>query len=154
MFPLLNLQNLSLSPTHFPNFPTMKYIIALNLQSRYARPSVGDFHYSDKHQRHIWKSKEISDIAELATEINAALQLARVMDQIDLVVRVYPIESKEAPVLEEAPFPDTQEPEPESEPSPLKLPPIHLGMSESLPTMPSGAGRSRGRPRKLAAATP
>lgn len=152
MFPLLNLQNLSLSPTHFPNFPTMKYIIALNLQSRYARPSVGDFHYSDKHQRHIWKSKEISDIAELATEINAALQLARVMDQIDLVVKVYPIESKELPSLEEPDSPDTQDPD--AEPSSLKLPPIHLGMSESLPTMPSGAGRSRGRPRKLAAATP
>jgi hypothetical protein len=125
----------------------MKYIIALNLQSRYARPSVGEFHYSDAHQRHVWKGKEISDIAELSTEINAALNLVQVMDQIDLIVRVFPV--KEAEVL-----PPNEEPA-------VKVDIQEQGAVEQeqrilpdLNTISQFPSPKRGRPRKLATATP
>jgi len=70
-----------------------KYLVALNLQSRYSRPPIGNFAYSDTHQRHVWKGKEISDIADLAEIVNEALAFVRQMDQVDLVVGVYPVAS-------------------------------------------------------------
>jgi hypothetical protein len=117
----------------------MKYIIALNLRSRYARPSVGEFHYSDKHQRHVWKGKEISDIAELSSEINAALNLVQVMDQIDLIVRVFAVNESDADVS----LQDGKDSDGHQEPA-----------SESDEPALVATSRKRGRPRKLLQATP
>ena len=68
-----------------------KYLVALNIQSRFSRPPIGNFAYSDTHQRHVWKGKEISEIADLASIVNEALTFVRQMDQVDLVVGVYQI---------------------------------------------------------------
>jgi hypothetical protein len=71
----------------------MIYLVALNIQSRFSRPPIGLFAYSDKHQRHVWKGKELTDIADLAAAVNEALAFVRQMDQVDLVVGVYQVAS-------------------------------------------------------------
>ena len=74
----------------------MTYLVALNIKSRFSRPPIGPFAFSDKHQRHVWKSQEISDIGELAEAINEALDFIRKMDQVDLIVGVYPVADSSA----------------------------------------------------------
>jgi hypothetical protein len=95
----------------------MKYLVALNLQSRYSRPPIGHFAYSDTHQRHVWRGKEISDIADLAQAVNEALAFVRQMDQVDLVVGVYPVsdlsDQSNPPTLSDL-LPAIEEPRPVS----------------------------------------
>lgn len=83
----------------------MKYLVALNLKTRYYRPPIGDFVYSQKHERHIWKSEEIATTARLAEATNEALEFVRRMDQVDLVMGIYSFPFEEAAPEQETPLP-------------------------------------------------
>ena len=86
----------------------MQYLVALDIKTRFHRPAIGEFTYSPKHERHVWRSEETSDIARLADLTNEALTFVRRMDQVDLVVGIYTAD--DAPVLGEGIHP-TPEPE-------------------------------------------
>ena len=85
----------------------MKYLVALNISTRFFRPAIGEFIHSTKHERHVWRDEETSDIARLAELTNEALDFVRRMDHVDLVVVILPIQ-------ESSPDSNTQPPEQEA----------------------------------------
>jgi len=123
--------------------PKMKYLVSLQFSSRHQRPDVGNFIYSTKHQRHIWKGKEYSDIGELSQAINEALDYSQTMDFLDLHIRVYPCE--DVPVREATETPIEKREDPNEEVGKPSL----FTVLGSEPTK-----RSPGRPRKYPLPTP
>lgn len=69
----------------------MKFIVGLNIKSRYFRPAIGEFQHTERHQRHVWRGEETGDIDRLAGLTNEALEFIRKMDQVDLVLGIYPV---------------------------------------------------------------
>ena len=52
---------------------TEKYAVALNRQSKFAPTEVGEFVFVPEYDRHLWKSKTASNMAELAEQVNGAI---------------------------------------------------------------------------------
>lgn len=71
-----------------------KYAVALKRQSRFAPTRVGEFVHSSEHDRHIWKDKTASNMAELAEQTNAAIDA--IVDFNDPFLRIELVQVEKA----------------------------------------------------------